>query len=94
LVRAAKAAWETRHPKIRMSGRQRCDRKHHHFRCASPFRSAATGSQKTAQLREWEIDQGEDAVLQRFAAETLPNVAHHLELAQRAHAELTGAAMR
>jgi putative membrane protein len=50
--------------------------------------------QKTVQLLEWEIDSGEDAELQRFAAETLPTVLHHLELAQKVHAELTGAAMR
>jgi putative membrane protein len=50
--------------------------------------------QKTVQLLEWEIDSGEDAQLQRFAAETLPKVLHHLELAQQIHAELTGAALR
>lgn len=50
--------------------------------------------QKTVQLLEWEIDQGEDAALQRFAAEILPKVLHHLELAQDVHAQLTGAAMR
>jgi len=50
--------------------------------------------QKTAQLLAWEIGSGEDAQLQRFAADTLPKVLHHLKLAQAVHAELTGAAIR
>ena len=50
--------------------------------------------QKTAQLLAWEIGSGEDAALQRFAAETLPKVMLHLKLAQEIHAELTGAAIR
>ena len=50
--------------------------------------------QKTAQLLEWEIGSGQDAALQRFAAEALPKVLRHLELAQSIHAELTGAAIR
>ena len=50
--------------------------------------------QKTVQLLEWEINSGQDAQLQRFAADTLPKVLHHLQLAQRIHAELTGAAVR
>ena len=50
--------------------------------------------QKTAQLLAWEIGSGEDAQLQRFAAETMPKVLHHLERAKVIHAELTGAAVR
>jgi putative membrane protein len=50
--------------------------------------------QKTAQLLTWEIGSGEDAQLQRFAADTLPKVLRHLEAAQTIHAELTGAAIR
>ena len=50
--------------------------------------------QKTAQLLAWEIGSGEDAALQRFAADTLPKVMHHLSLAIEIHAELTGAAIR
>jgi putative membrane protein len=50
--------------------------------------------QKTALLLEWEINSGEDAQLQRFAADTLPDVLHHLQAAQTIHAELTGAAIR
>jgi putative membrane protein len=50
--------------------------------------------QKTVLLLEWEINSGEDAQLQRFAADTLPKVLHHLQAAQTIHAELTGAAIR
>lgn len=50
--------------------------------------------QKTALLLGWEISSGEDAQLQRFAADTLPKVLYHLRAAQRIHAELTGAAIR
>ncbi len=50
--------------------------------------------QKTAQLLAWEIGSGEDAQLQRFAADTLPKVLLHLQAAQTLHAELTGAAIR
>lgn len=50
--------------------------------------------QKTAQLLIWEIGSGEDAELQRFAADTLPKVLHHLERAKAIHAEITGAAVR
>jgi putative membrane protein len=50
--------------------------------------------QKTALLLQWEINSGEDAQLQRFAADTLPKVLHHLQAAQTIHAELTGAAIR
>jgi len=37
---------------------------------------------KAAQLLAWEIDQGQDAALQKFAAETLPTVLEHLRMAQ------------
>lgn len=47
--------------------------------------------QKTALLLTWEIGSGEDAELQRFAADALPKVLHHLERAKAIHAELTGA---
>lgn len=53
-----------------------------------------TDHQRTAHLLEWEITGGEDANLQRYAMKTLPIVLEHLELAQKIHAELTGAAMR
>jgi putative membrane protein len=44
--------------------------------------------QKTAQLLAWEIDQGEDAELQRFAADILPVVLAHLEMARLLQAKL------
>ncbi|MDW9547112.1 DUF4142 domain-containing protein [Sinorhizobium meliloti] len=50
--------------------------------------------QKTSLLLQWEISLGEDAELQRFAAETLPGVLQHLESARNIHADLTGAAIR
>jgi len=47
--------------------------------------------QKTAQILEWEMSNGQDAPLQRLAAETLPSVLHHLQAVQALLAELTGA---
>jgi putative membrane protein len=44
--------------------------------------------QKTAQLLAWEIGQGEDADLQRFAAETLPTVLEHLREARDLAAQI------
>jgi putative membrane protein len=44
--------------------------------------------QKTAQLLAWEIGNGQNAELQRFAAQVLPTVLEHLEMARRSHAEL------
>jgi len=38
--------------------------------------------QKAVQLLEWEIDQGENGDLQRFAAAILPKVFQHLQMAQ------------
>ena len=38
--------------------------------------------QKTAQLLAWEIGQGQNPELQRFASETLPAVLEHLRLAR------------
>ncbi len=46
--------------------------------------------QKTVQLLEWEIGSGQDAPLQKFAAETLPTVLGHLRQAQFVAAGLTG----
>jgi putative membrane protein len=58
------------------------------------IKSQIVDHQKTAQLLAWEIGSGEDAALQRFAAETLPKVLRHLQTAQTIHSELTGAAIR
>jgi len=46
--------------------------------------------QKTAQLLQYEIGSGQNAELQRFAAETLPVVLAHLRHAQDLSAELKG----
>lgn len=46
---------------------------------------------KTAQLFEYEIGSGQDAGLKTFAADTLPVVLQHLQLAQGIAAEMTGA---
>lgn len=44
--------------------------------------------QKTAQILAWEIGQGEDAEMQRFAAATLPTVLDHLQMARGLASEL------
>lgn len=48
--------------------------------------------QKTITLLEWEIGNGQDDALQRYATQTLPVVLEHLEMAQGIAAQLTGAA--
>ena len=48
-----------------------------------------TDHQKTAQLLTWEIGSGQDADLQRLAAETLPTVLEHLGIARSLYAELS-----
>jgi putative membrane protein len=50
--------------------------------------------QKTAQILLWEMSQGQDAQLQRYAADTLPDVLEHLEHAKSILETLTGAAPR
>jgi putative membrane protein len=57
------------------------------------MRAQVVDHQKTAQLMEWEVALGEDAELQRFAAETLPTVLQHLEIARILAAELSGQAL-
>jgi putative membrane protein len=47
--------------------------------------------QKMSTILQWEISQGQDAALQRYAMEQLPAVFEHLEMAQRIVAQLTGA---
>jgi putative membrane protein len=48
--------------------------------------------QKTVLLLTWEIGSGEDAQLQQFAAENLPTVIQHLEMARQIHAQLASEA--
>jgi putative membrane protein len=55
-------------------------------------RAQVTDHQKTEQLLLWVIASGENADLQRFASGTLPDVLHHLQLAQTLLSRLTGAA--
>ena len=47
--------------------------------------------QKTVQLLEWEIGSGQDAALQRYAADTLPTVLDHLRHVQQILAAASGA---
>jgi predicted outer membrane protein len=56
------------------------------------MRAQVTDHQKTVQLLLWVIASGENADLQRFASGTLPDVLHHLHLAQALVSQLTGAA--
>lgn len=46
------------------------------------MRGQVTDHQKTTQLLIWEIDYGQDAELQRFAAKSLPTILDHLAAAQ------------
>jgi putative membrane protein len=48
--------------------------------------------QKAAQLLEWEIGSGQDTQLKSFAAETLPVVLQHLQMARNLQAQMTGKA--
>jgi putative membrane protein len=48
--------------------------------------------QKTTQLLQWEIGQGQHAELQRYAMETLPVMMEHLAMVQSLLAEATGSA--
>jgi putative membrane protein len=56
------------------------------------MRAQVTDHQKTVQLLLWVITSGQNADLQRFASRTLPDVLHHLQLAQNLVSQLTGAA--
>jgi putative membrane protein len=56
------------------------------------LRGQLVDHQKTAQILAWEIDQGQEAQLQRFAAATLPVVLQHMAMVQQILAEQTGAA--
>lgn len=56
------------------------------------IRSQIVDHQKTVQLYEWIIGNGQDPRLQSYAMETLPIVMRHLEAAKGLLAQLTGAA--
>ena len=56
------------------------------------IRGQVAEHQKTVQLYEWIIDNGQDPRLTRYAMNTLPTVMRHLELARSIQAQLTGSA--
>jgi putative membrane protein len=56
------------------------------------MQSQLVDHQKTVQILQWEMSNGQDADLQRLAADALPSVLGHLQHAQAIIAELTGAA--
>jgi putative membrane protein len=58
------------------------------------IRGQIAAHQETVQLFEYEIGSGQDAQLKSFAAQTLPILMQHLEMAQNIDAQLTGAAER
>jgi putative membrane protein len=58
------------------------------------IRGQISAHQETVQLFEYEIGSGQDAQLKNFAAQTLPVLMRHLEMAQNINARLTGAAVR
>jgi putative membrane protein len=48
--------------------------------------------QRTANLLQWEITSGQSESLKKYAADTLPDVMEHLEMAKEQHAMLTSGA--
>ena len=58
------------------------------------IRGQISAHQETVQLFEYEIESGQDAQLKNYAAQTLPVLMRHLEMAQNINARLTGAAVR
>jgi putative membrane protein len=56
------------------------------------IRGQIVDHQKSAQLYEWIIDNGQDGRLQTYAMDTLPAVLKHLEMAKGILAQLTGSA--
>jgi putative membrane protein len=59
---------------------------------AAYIRGQVADHQRTAQLYEWIIDNGQDSSLVSYAMETLPVVFRHLEMARALQAQLTGSA--
>lgn len=55
------------------------------------FAAQIRDHQKTANLLMWEISFGQNEALKKYAADTLPTVLEHLNLAKQHYAELTGA---
>lgn len=48
--------------------------------------------QRTANLLQWEITSGQSESLKKYAADTLPDVMEHLEIAKQQYAVLTSGA--
>jgi putative membrane protein len=61
---------------------------------AAYLQSQLIDHQKTTQLLQWEIAQGQDAMLQALAKEMLPAVLDHLREAQVLYAEVSGAGLQ
>jgi putative membrane protein len=57
---------------------------------AAYMRGQVVDHQKTALLMQWEIAFGQDGDIQRFAAQNLPTILQHLQMAQNLMSELTG----
>jgi putative membrane protein len=56
------------------------------------MRGQIVDHQKTVQLLQYEISFGQDADLQRFASQTLPDVLQHLQMAQNIMVAVSGQA--
>jgi putative membrane protein len=56
------------------------------------MRAQITDHQKSAQLYEWIIDNGQDPRVQSYAMDTLPAVLQHLDSAKKILAQLVGSA--
>jgi putative membrane protein len=56
------------------------------------IRAQITDHQKTMQLYEWIIGNGEDPRLQTYAMDSLPAIMRHLEMAKSILSQLTGSA--
>jgi putative membrane protein len=48
--------------------------------------------QRTANLLQWQITNGQNEALKKYAADTLPAVTEHLEMAKQQYAMLTSGA--
>lgn len=61
---------------------------------AAYLQSQVMDHQKTVQLLQWELSNGQDASVQAYAKEMLPGVLDHLRTAQGLLAESTGAGLQ
>ena len=56
------------------------------------MRGQVTDHQKTVLLMQWEVAFGQDGDLQRFAAQNLPTILQHLQMAQNVMVQVAGQA--